>query len=529
MKTTGWLKENRLALLLGCLAVVAEMFLVGLYPLSAPAGQRWLGDTIAFPGDAAVYLSYLKQGSEGHILLDNLYAVEPHAKRFDGFWSTLGLAARTGIPPLAVFEIARWIMTLLLVFVLFRAAQATLQDKRESGFVTLLMLMGVGLGWTYTFIVYSQGHWDMNTPLAADIGSEFSAAVIFLSGPHIILSLALLAAAMRLTWIAFQGQTSRISWMAAVAWALLLSFHPYYGPFMAVYLALAVCFSPEKKLRRRLVPALIIALAVLPAAVIYLPLLTDKIFSTHHLKTNQLPLAPAASWLLTLAPFALAAAWRWKRKIGVRPEEKWLVAWLAASVVCIILPLPWKRKYTEGLGPALILLTAPFWLYVRDKFARGTKGFWRFSSIGLLCLGLGLGSLSVVATQLAWLKNVDGAKWFYRPAELFSAWHHLNGLPDQTVCLSDDIWVNVWTPAYAGKTVWVAHDHETPDFKTKVEIWKRLLKTDEPDEARAILGDAGITDFITTSASSTERFKRLLGDGWKVSFQHGQYNVFHKD
>ena len=134
-------------LLLGCFLIAVEAGFAIFLTAAAPPGERWLGDTLQNSSDVAVYLSYLRQGADGHILLGNLFAVEPHARRFDLVWSSLGLIARTGIPLVFLHELARWVFTLLLAFAVYGAARHIAPNERHARLAPLLGLEGVGAGW----------------------------------------------------------------------------------------------------------------------------------------------------------------------------------------------------------------------------------------------------------------------------------------------------------------------------------------------------------------------------------------------
>ncbi len=530
MKTNTWFDRNRFPLALGAILVAFEAGLFVFTLKATPPGMRWLGDYMGFPSDIAVYLSYLRQGSLGHLLLDNLYSVEPHALRFDAFWSVLGIFARTKIDVVLLHEISRWLLTPILAFAIYLGAKVSAKNERDARLAAILAVLIPGMGWTYSVWLTKIGAWQWNTMSAADVVYELAVFPMLLVGTHAILSLALLLTSQRLVWESWAEKNMRRAWLAAACNALLLSFHPYFVPLCLTYWSMAWLVHrkvTDGKTVLRL--SAIQATALLPVLAVYMPLASDEIFRTHHLVTNQLLLPPALSWIGTLAPFAVALAWRFARKIKIQPRERWLIAWLLSAAICIVLPLPWKRKYLEGLGPALVWLTLPFWCRVRDLLLGNAKGFSRALMASALLLAAGFDVFHLLISELTWIGGRDTAKWFYQPNEIFAAWDHLAQADRKTVAISDDMNVNVWTPAYAGRVVWVAHDHETPDFKNKFETWRKLLQADDPEEAHKMLGEAGVTDFITTSASSTERFKRLLGDGWEISFQRGQFSIFHKD
>ncbi len=480
---------------------------------------RWLGDTIQNSSDVAVYLSYLRQGADGHVLLKNLFATEPHAARFDLVWSLLGLVARTGIPIVAVHELARVVFALLLLFAITAGARSL--TTRHARLATVLAVGGVGFGWLYSIWLGAENLWRPGLYAAADVVTEFSVAPTLLGGAHMILSIALLLTGLRLLWNGWMESRRRDVAAALGCFAILFAFHPYFVPLYAVFAVLMLLRRKKSAVRHW-----ILVLPLIPAAFVYVPLAFDPVFRTHHLVVNVLPLAPLGSWIATLLPFACAICWRWRRGVRITDRERWLLAWIASALICLILPLPWRRKYTEGLGVALVFLTLPAWIAIRDWIATRRPRFVARLTGGALLLAACLTPLHLLASQIAWMNGPPAKNhYFFQPQAVFDAWAFLHDrTPTSSNVISDDSWVNVWTSAYAGRTVWVAHDHETPDFDRKRAAWERFLATTDAAEARKILDDAGVTHFIATSAASKERFARLTG--WNVVFEKDDVTVF---
>lgn len=517
----------RFAFLFGCGLILTELLFVLILLPSAPPGTRWLGNTMQNASDVAVYLSYLTQGADGHVLLRNLYAVEPHAHRFDVVWSTMGLVARTGSSPLLIHEAARWLFTMILALAIFAAARNTMRSQTEARIASLLAFGGIGAGWLFSFWLGATRRWTLNTYAAADVVTEFSVAPTLLGGAHMILSLALLVTGMRLLWNETSDERAasrerRSRYLLLCVWSLLLSFHPYFIPLYLI--ACGVVFVWKKI---SLANHLFLLIPLLPPTMIFAPLAFDPIFRTHHLTVNVLPLAPWPTWIATLFPFLVAIIWRWKKRIPVQASEQWLVAWLIAAVVCILLPLPWKRKYTEGFGVALVFLTMPSWSALWRWASAGSMETRRLVTAGMLLLAAGLTPLHLFASHLVWISRPQTQPWFYRHNSVFAAWEFLRTrTPTSSVMLSDDWWVNVWAPVYTKRTVWVAHDHETPSYVRKREMWRRLFTTEDATEARAILATTAVTHVMTTTRASEKRIQALLNETWVPSFRDGDTVIF---
>lgn len=521
--------NNRFPLLFGIAVVGSEMLLALLMWHSAPPGTRWLGDTMQNSSDAAVYLSYLRQGADGHVLLKNLYAVEPHALRFDAVWSTLGQAARI-FPPIVVQEGARAVFTLLLAFAVFFVARSLTESHRDARLATLLAFGGVGAGWLYSIWLGANGLWSPQSYAAPDVVTEFSIAPVLLGGVHMILSLALLVTALRFGWKIGQAKQTKHLRIAASCIAFLFLFHPYFAPLIAIFFCVSLLLNRKRlHLSALQMHAALLAASIVPAAIIYVPLLQDPVFRTHHLETNMLPLAPWPAMLATFLPFIAAFVWRFRRRVRIQENEQWLFAWILAVAVCLLLPFPWKRKLTEGLGVALVLLTLPAWFAIRGWIQKGRVRIVSLLTGGALLLAACFTPLHLFVSHLRWIERSSEQHWFYQPNDVFSAWSFLHAhTPPTSVVTSDDAWVNLWIPSYAGRTTWVAHDHETPDYAKKLSDWKRLMTTDDPIEARGILATNNITHLLLTTPLSLERFKRLLGDTWTTAFHEGDAAILEQ-
>jgi hypothetical protein len=520
------LAPMRFPLILGLGLIIGEALLALLLWQEAPTGTRWLGDTMQNSSDAAVYLSYLRQGADGYLFIKNLYAVEPNVARFDLVWSTLGLIARSGISPLLLQEMTRWVFTSLLAISLFAAARSVATSDRDARLTTILAFGGIGTGWLYSIWLGVNHAWSPLTYAAPDVVTEFAVAPILLGGVHMILSLALLVTALRYSWQAFASNDKTRAVVGSACAALLFLFHPYFVPLLSVFWLVAIGIR-LRHFSTQLLPVIAICTAsLIPAFFIYLPLFFDPTFRAHHVTTNALPLAPLLATTLMLIPFAGAGIWRIVKKVACKKEERWILAWLCSVLICLTLPFPWKRKLTEGLEVALVFLTMPAWLAIADWIRNGPVRVISILTGSCLLLGAWLTPLHLFVSHLIWIDASAEQRWFYRPTVVFDAWEFLHAKSaTSSIVISDDAWVNVWTPAYAGRMVWVAHDHETPDFATKRAAWRRLLETDNPTEARDIISRARITHLLVTSSASLERFRMLFGDTWIPIFKRGEVSI----
>lgn len=523
-----WKRPWVFPLVLGACLVGIEIIIDLIALHGGPRGSTWLGAGMSNPWDTAVYLSRLQQGAEGVFRFKDLFAIEPQQSAIFAFWSVLGLMARTGIPPVLLHELTRFALTILLAFVVYWAARSQTSNDRDARFATLLAFLGIGAGWLYLFLASVTG-----TPFshfAPDMEFEFALGpTLFAAGVHIILSVALLIHGLRHAWKAFHEDLTRSAWIAGACFAALMALHPYFIPLIAVYFVLCLLFHvgriPWQRSAYLLLP---FALSVIPAVLIFLPLTTDQVFRTVNIQANLNPLQPLTAWLATLLPFFCAITWRIRRKRHLTEREQWLVIWIISAIICILLPFPWPKRFTEGLGVALVFLTLPAWFAVRDNLHG--KNF-KTMFVGWICLVLaGLTPIAMLHADIRVLLASDSAHKLYATPGHTDAWDWLREhRPADCVVISDDPWVNIWTPAMTGCTAYIGHTIETPDYEKKYAVWSKLFSADDAQTIETILSQSHATDLLLTASDAQTRVPKLLSDSWHVAYVSSDMVVLERD
>lgn len=508
-----------------CCTILLLAALAVLSALAAPTGFRWLGDGIHNSSDVAVYLSYLRQGADHHLFLSDLYAVEPHAPRFDPVWSTLGVIARSGIDLVTLHELARLCFAAILIIALWRVATDHMKRDEDARLALLLLLGGISTGWLYSIWLGLAGAWAPTTYAAPDIVTEFAIGPILLGGAHAALSLALLLTAIRGIWDGVTASHKKRAMVGALAGTALLSFHPYFAPLLAGIGILAWVRSTHR--RRSFIFLAVIGIVFLVPVGYYLWLLRDPVFGPHHLSANILPLAPLSAWIITLAPFLLAGLWMWRTRTLPR-SFSWPHAWLIILLVLLIaLPVPWKRKLTEGALVPIILLTMPAWLALRDWVRASPSNILRPLMSGILLFCAFLGPFHLVTSHLVWIASPLHREVFFRPDTLFAAANFVRHTSsDDAILLADVPWTNTWLPALTGRRVWIGHDHETPAFLQKRALYHELLETADAERVRNILRDARITHLIVTDEIQARRIVPAIEHEWTRVFSEGTVSIW---
>lgn len=510
---SAFLKRHGFTLALAAGMIAFELAMMLLLQFGQPNGNRWLGNTLLFPNDAAVYLAEIGQGE---FLIRNPYAVEPHALRFDPVWSTLSVIhGLTGASPLLLHELARYAFTIALAFALHAAARSVADTEVNARFGTLLMVGGVGLGWLHAIFLGVFGLWSQTVVAAPDLVKELAVVPTLLGGAHMILSFTLLVTVVHGIWKAVHDRT-RATWGICAGIVLLTGFHPYFIPLVLSVIGMAW----TKKLGRRPAherthkPAIAFFLSLVPTTAYYIYLLLDPVFGQHHLVANHVLIGSIDQWIFTLGPAIYALIWMARRhhqEVRFLAVARWCLAWLLIIAALLTLPVPWHGKFVEALMVPLVLLTLPAW-----------TAFFRWlpkpSSTALLVFVVAATPLFLLCSHVAWLRDPVKSELLGRPTVIFDAWDFLRSRP-HAIVIADDIQVNVWTPAWSGATAWVGHWNETPGFTIKRAKWETLFTTQEADIAKQIVAESGATHLLLSSSTAAERMRSLLGTEWTTVFQ----------
>lgn len=521
-----FLKNWWFGLFLAACLIVFEILTVAVPILGTPPGYRWLGAGIFNTGDMAVYLNYLAQ-TKYSFLITNLFNNLPQIPRFDLFWSTGGLLVRAGLPPLWTHEILRWLCTVILGLAIYATATAVTKTEKHARITSLLIISGLSTGWIYDLWMGLINKWTPRSPATADLASEFAVAPTLLGGAHMILSLALQLLIVRWIWEAIFSINKKNLLYACLGILALSAFHPYFIPLFGLISLIAFFASLKShKWKMPLFYTFLINLSLLPSALYYFWIIAnDQGFRIHQTQINSLPLDVWYFWIIMLAPFILAVVWMVYRRQCT--DTKWVMTWVIAALVCMLLPFPWTRKYTQGLLPALVLLTLPFWLMLADKIS-SRKIILPLKACLIILIAFPY--IHLFQTQVFMVTDLYWSKNFYRSNEVFKAWDYIKQTSkNNDLLLATDQWSNYWTPAYTTQKVWIGHEHETPDFKSRITPYLDWTKTSDATSFESYLDKTPVTTIITADPNQVERLKTMMnGNMWEEIYKSAGAAVWQR-
>jgi hypothetical protein len=533
VQSAAWFKKWWFGFALAGMLLTFEIASLFIFIALTPKGSQWLGDLGFNASDYSVYLNYLWQ-TKDHLLIFNLFNNLPQTPRFDIFWSTAGLLVRVGLAPIASHELLRWAMTIILALAVYATAKTLTSTEKRARLASIFMVSGLSLGWIYA-AWRDLGGPDIPSlgPTPPDLVTEFGISPVLLGGAHMILSLALLLLLMR--WIyelICEQNNKKLIWLIVAS--LIFSFlHPYFIPLLGLQMLFCLALSIKKqKPKQSLFYFCIFGLSLIPAASYYVWLAAlDPAFKTHHLIVNQLKLSSPWTWLIALVPLIWAAFRILTKKVSrdyYWPQTPtWVWFWIVSALICIALPFPWQRKYTQGLLMALVILTLPYWLSLAESIlAKWRTNLKYFFGLLIFIAFLAAPYLYLFQIQLT-ASRTDFNYHFYQSNELFSAWALLS--KGNFLIITDDPWVNLWTPAKTGQHVWMGHAHETPDYFGRLDQYTDWMNTDKPTEFNRFLDENHVTALIATKPENQARFERLINQNfWQKTFQQSQVTVWIK-
>jgi hypothetical protein len=516
-KIRAALTKWRFAFLLAFVMLAFEYITIfGILALTPPA-HSWLGATITNSSDTGVYLNYINQAS-GSPLLKNLFDSPDHIDRFDSFWILGGQLVKLGLSPIEAHEILRIFTTIFLAFAIYLTAKSVTKTKKHSQIAAWLMLAGTSTGWLYSVYMSITNSWVFGSPVPADLSNEFAIAPILLGGAHMILSPALLLLNTRWIWQIITGSKTNL----ILPWLFIayhVSFHPYYIPIYGIISLIALFYNWKSN---PFFNFLVLNSAMLPGAIYYFYLISkDPKLREHHLVTNTLPLDPIWMLLIILLPIIIAYVWiLWnKSKINLTGYT-WVWVWLISAIICTILPLPWNRKFTQALLPALIILTLPFWLKIYDSLKPKTDIVLKLALIVLLSFPF----LHLLQSQLGLATDPAWNRYFYTSNQMVNAWDKLKSEPNNSLIVSTDLYTCLWTPTNTKQRIWIGHAHETPNFYKRFDeydIWRKTTST-------IIFNDFLERNQITHVLAHNQKYLELFDTNWQKTFQDGNVSVWKK-
>ncbi len=473
------------------IAVMALTVLPYVYAMQLANPGEYFSGFIWGVDDGNVYLAWIRQAATGKWLLANPFTIAPQDPHFlNIFLILLGrFSALTGLAPIVVFHLARFIGGVFLLYAFFLlVAELTSSIKVRLTAVALAALSS-GLGW----IVYLQakmsglplGAWDGLRPMDVAYGWQAQPeAVTFLA----LLLNPLFVTAMGLLCLVFRyglRAAGQPGWRNALICGLLLlllgNIHSY--DVLIAYSALFVWFiiaAGNGRISWRVAVARYAVIGLLglaaPVWAYYAshadPAYLEKVAtSTRSAMPWDYALGYGLVFLLVLVGAVVIIRLR-RTATGVANEKfsrKLLfpIVWAALGFGLLYLPVSFQRKLIEGLHLPLCLLAAVALVELHRRLAGRVSFALVLAVFLLLTVPSNLLFLADCFDHLA-VNNVDLLRYLMPPAYLSKAektalnWLEANAPPGAIVMSSSLTGSHI--PAHTSCRVVAGHWAETLNF-----------------------------------------------------------------
>jgi hypothetical protein len=349
LSSHGWVARRAWLVSVLAIALVIGQLPVLLAACCAPEGATGLG-TVWFVNDFAQYESAMRQGAEqAGWLVHDPFTAEAHQPTFMfPLYVGIGkLAAALHVEASALEHLIALAARVALVLSLWRFCRAFARDRVAARWAFGLALFGSGFELFAGLVGAYAGNWSY----------EVNGFGLLFAAPHVPLGM---AATLELARDGLQRRRS-VSPAWLVKMALLASamavLHAFHAPVLLAALGLVglVLWRTNRGLAN-LAGALA---ACLGAAPILLPTVTtfslDPFWVGTYSLQNMLPSPAPHELLVDLGPtmvLALVGA----AMLRARVAPFGLLLWLLLGLVAMYVPVPYQRRLSFGVEPALAIL-----------------------------------------------------------------------------------------------------------------------------------------------------------------------------
>jgi len=505
------------------IAVMALTVLPYVYAMQLANPGEYFSGFIWGVDDGNVYLSWIRQAAAGKWLLANPYTIAPQDPHFfNVFLILLGkFSALTGLAPITVFHLARFIGGVFLLYAFFLlVAELTSSVKIRLTAVAIAALSS-GLGW----VAYLQaktsglpmGGWGGMCPMDVAYGWQVQPeAVTFLTlllNPLFVTAMGLLCLVFRYGLRAANRTGWRNTLICGFLLLLLGNIHSY--DVLIAYLALFVWFAVAAFTGRISWWVAAGRYAVIGLVGLAAPLWAYYASHTDpaYLEKVATPTRSVMPWdyalgyglVLLLALVGAVVVMRSRRiAAGLAKEEfgrKLLfpIVWAVLGFGLLYLPVSFQRKLIEGLHLPLCVLAAVALVEVHRRL----RGRISFALVAVVFIVLTVPSNGLFVADcfdhLA-VNNLDMLRYLMPPAYLSKAektalnWLEANA-PDSAIVLSSSL-TGSHIPAHTSCRVVAGHWAETLKFGEMLQLVGHFYWPGrEPSVRRQILRRTG-ADFV---------------------------------
>lgn len=445
----GVVKNKRVIALFFALFITFFMLFDVHFPdylayIQTPAGFMFMGKAAYFdPWDINVYVTAIRWGQSGHILLQNLYTTDPTGGALlYPLYTALGYAFRS-IDPFLLFHVASTVCGFILGMTIYILIGYFIQSYKVRLIAFFLILFGGGFGWI--------------------VSGPFGSADMFVTGftfhssiqrGHEAIGTMLYLTAMVSFYVALTTEKKLLPVFVLTA-LLLMVFYPYYllsiGTICFIYLLL------QQKRRRYMILFLTGYFMLGLIDIYYYVSLKNAGFTS--VATQHLSQVTFKNIVLGYGLLGVLYVFQLFSKRTLRDSRYvFLNLWVVTSIALNFAPLGINRFFLRGLFFPIVISVLIF-LYIQKK----TWGMSRTVITIILLLIVPLSTLSVYQRRVDEIPQEN--VWYYQPSSMRDVYTYFSRIKDAHVLASYVTSSHI--PAFSSSKVYAGHIIQTPYFYKK--------------------------------------------------------------
>jgi len=474
------------------------------------------GMHILSPMDAPVYLSYIQQVKQGHILLADLFTTESDMPAlFNPFWLAVGLIAKIFnlAAPLA-FHLVRIILIPIFLFSLYKFISLFLSEyaAKRKMFCLVYSIFATGLGFFYTmfFGLNLLSSSDINLPMDLWV-PESSNFLIMFSMPHFIASITLIILTFYFFFLALERKKISLIVISGLLALSLFSFHPFFaGTIYFVAFSYLIClFIKNRKIELDLILYFFCLVMISSPALYYYYYQLSTSLALQFKNIQNICVTPGgqyffASYGLGLIFVAFTIVYLLGEK-KITNKNLFLIVWLIASISLIYSPINFQRRLTEGLQIPLTLLAFIGFVLLVDALRQIWPIFKKIKFWMIVPFFILLFCSSNIIVYIGDFRYIKvKPQVLYMPMEIKEAldWYQGQTTMDQTILASR--YISNAIPGLIGRRIFSGHGVETvaDGWKEQKVYW--FFQNNEDDQAKQDFLRSNKIDYVLFSAKEEQ-------------------------
>jgi protein-S-isoprenylcysteine O-methyltransferase Ste14 len=370
-------------------ALVAAM-VIGEMPAEmaaccAPAGATGFG-TAWFVDDFAQYESAMRQGAAqpGWLVYDS-FTAEPHqpAFMFPLYVGIGKLAAALNVPAMALEHAVEILARVLLVLALWRFCRAFARGRAAAFWALGLALFASGFELLAQLVNGPLSHFGATIYVGA-WSYELNSLGLLLAAPHVPLAMAATLELARDGLRPHRGISPRWLLKMAALGAAVALLQPFHLPvLLGAMLTTGLVFWQSGRGHSTIAGALAASVAALPALWSTVETFNFQTFWVATYASQNLLPSPAPHELVVDLGVTLILASLGVVLLRGRVAPFGLLVWLCFELIAMYLPVPYQRRLSFGIQPALAVLAANCLVALSLRLSRRRMAVLRWGVLAL--------------------------------------------------------------------------------------------------------------------------------------------------